>query len=227
MCGLKPISVSGSLPIKNIEEQLLGTAGRSLTDKTGVSLGTISNFSKYKRFAFLILNTHDAVVTFTVNAQSTSLAGATDVWNGDAFVASKMDIPANNFYRNVLITAVDYYRPYGLNDNEIHKKMKEKCISPLELALVEIAAKTECRYSDITSFERPAEEWDRKSLFINNNDQNIEVSINDDTAEIVCQYLNTRKDSDTALFVTERAPHRVGTAQMKYILKRIKKRCEP
>jgi integrase/recombinase XerD len=40
------------------------------------------------------------------------------------------------------------------------------------------------------------------------------------------KYLTTRKDTDTALFVTERAPHRMSIAQIRYIVKRVAKRSE-
>ncbi|PLT27471.1 tyrosine-type recombinase/integrase [Peribacillus deserti] len=37
-------------------------------------------------------------------------------------------------------------------------------------------------------------------------------------------YLANRHDQDSALFVTERCPHRMSTAQIRYIIKRISKR---
>lgn len=38
------------------------------------------------------------------------------------------------------------------------------------------------------------------------------------------RYLDTRNDSDSTIFVTERSPHRMSTAQMRYIIKRISNR---
>ena len=38
------------------------------------------------------------------------------------------------------------------------------------------------------------------------------------------KYLKSRKDSDDALFVTERSPHRMSIAQMRYVLKRAAKK---
>lgn len=41
---------------------------------------------------------------------------------------------------------------------------------------------------------------------------------------LLIEYMEFRKDEDVALFVTERAPHRMSIAEMRYILKRIAKR---
>ncbi len=38
------------------------------------------------------------------------------------------------------------------------------------------------------------------------------------------KYLDSRNDSDPAIFVTERSPHRMSIAQMRYVIKRISKR---
>jgi hypothetical protein len=86
-----------------VEEQVLGSPGTVLTDTISKSWGTVTNYTKYKRFAYLINNTHDAVVTFTINPQSTSLGGSTNVWNGAAFAPASIDIPAN-LGRNIFVT---------------------------------------------------------------------------------------------------------------------------
>ncbi len=41
---------------------------------------------------------------------------------------------------------------------------------------------------------------------------------------MVRDYLNERNDSDPAIFVMERSPHRMSIAQMRYIIKRISNR---
>ncbi|HZG71890.1 MAG TPA: tyrosine-type recombinase/integrase [Chondromyces sp.] len=38
------------------------------------------------------------------------------------------------------------------------------------------------------------------------------------------RYIESRDDNDAAIFVTERHPHRMSKAQMRYIIKRISKR---
>jgi integrase/recombinase XerD len=40
------------------------------------------------------------------------------------------------------------------------------------------------------------------------------------------KYFNVRKDTDMALFVTERKPHRMSIAEIRYVIKRVARRSE-
>jgi integrase/recombinase XerD len=61
-------------------------------------------------------------------------------------------------------------------------------------------------------------------LFEVKSDKEREVYFNVRCSIWLKKYLNERNDKDPAIFVTERSPHRMSIAQMKYIIKRISNR---
>ena len=67
--------------------------------------------------------------------------------------------------------------------------------------------------------------WGNQSaIVLGKGDKEREVYFNIRCDIWLKKYLDGREDNDPAIFVTERSPHRMSIAQMRYIIKRISKR---
>ena len=84
---------------------------------------------------------------------------------------------------------------------------------------------TGCRIGEIVSLDRARINWSNRSAIIRGKgDKEREVYFNIRCQIWLKRYLDNREDRDTAIFVTERDPHRMSIAQMRYIIKRISNR---
>lgn len=116
--------------------------------------------------------------------------------------------------------------PKALNEEDI-EALREACKSPLEHSLVEIMYTTGCRIGEIALLNRNNINWEDRSIIVKGKgDKEREVYFNVKCGIWLKKYLQQRKDTDTALFVTVKAPHRIGIAQIRYIIKQIAKRAE-
>ncbi|MBM7656415.1 tyrosine-type recombinase/integrase [Neobacillus cucumis] len=114
--------------------------------------------------------------------------------------------------------------PKFLTDFEI-EHLREACTSPLEKALFEFMFSTGCRIGEIVSLEKTRINWsDRSAIVRGKGDKEREVYFNIRCEIWLKRYLEERQDGDSAIFVTERYPHRMSIAQMRYIIKRISNR---
>jgi integrase/recombinase XerD len=115
-------------------------------------------------------------------------------------------------------------KPKYLSEEEI-LKLKDGCESLTEKTILEFSFATGCRVGEIANINRAAINWDNNSIDImgKGNKRRI-IYFSEPCKEILREYLAQRKDDDEALIVTERAPHRMSVAEMRYILKRIAKR---
>lgn len=114
--------------------------------------------------------------------------------------------------------------PKALNEEDI-ELLREACQSPLEHALVEILYTTGCRIGEIAGLNRNSISWEGRSVVVRGKgDKDREVYFTIKCGIWLKQYLKQRNDTDIAMFVTERAPHRMGIAQIRYIIKRIARR---
>jgi integrase/recombinase XerD len=105
--------------------------------------------------------------------------------------------------------------------------LQEACRTTLEHALIEFIYTTGCRIGEVHRLNRNAIDWENRSCIVlgkGNKEREVYFSIK--TAIWLKKYLNSRNDNDTALFVTERAPHRMSIAQIRYIVKRVARRSE-
>jgi integrase/recombinase XerD len=95
----------------------------------------------------------------------------------------------------------------------------------MEKALFEFMFSTGCRIGEIVSLDRNSINWSNRSVIVRGKgDKEREVYFNIRCDIWLKRYLDQRHDSDPALFVTERFPHRMSIAQMRYIIKRISSR---
>ncbi|MFC4408958.1 tyrosine-type recombinase/integrase [Chungangia koreensis] len=114
--------------------------------------------------------------------------------------------------------------PKYLTEREI-EHLREACHTPMEKALFEFMFSTGCRISEIANLEINHINWSNRSAIVRGKgDKEREVYFNVRCDIWLKRYLETRKDSDSAIFVTVRSPHRMSTAQMRYIIKRISSR---
>jgi integrase/recombinase XerD len=114
--------------------------------------------------------------------------------------------------------------PKFLTEFEI-EHLREACSSPLEKALFEFMFSTGCRIGEIVSLEKSRINWSNRSAIVRGKgDKEREVYFNIRCEIWLKRYLDQRQDGDPAIFVTERYPHRMSIAQMRYIIKRISNR---
>lgn len=114
--------------------------------------------------------------------------------------------------------------PKFLTEREI-EYLRDACISPMEKALFEFMFSTGCRIGEIVLLNRDDIKWASQSIIVRGKgDKEREVYFNVRCDIWLKKYLDTRRDRDSAIFVTERAPHRMSITQMRYIIKRISKR---
>jgi integrase/recombinase XerD len=105
--------------------------------------------------------------------------------------------------------------------------LQEGCRTALEHALVEFMYATGCRIGEVHRLNRNAIDWDNRSCIVmGKGDKEREVYFSIKAAIWLKKYLDGRKDNDMALFVTERKPHRMSIAQIRYVIKRVAKRSE-
>ncbi|MED1466940.1 tyrosine-type recombinase/integrase [Bacillus salipaludis] len=114
--------------------------------------------------------------------------------------------------------------PKFLTEIEI-EYLREACTSPLEKALFEFMFSTGCRIGEIVTLQRSRINWSNRSAIVRGKgDKEREVYFNIRCEIWLKRYFEQRQDDDAAIFVTERYPHRMSIAQMRYIIKRISKR---
>ena len=114
--------------------------------------------------------------------------------------------------------------PKFLTEREI-EHLREACITPMEKAIFEFMFSTGCRIGEIVSLEKNSINWsDRSAIVRGKGDKEREVYFNIRCDIWLKRYINSRQDKDPAIFVTERYPHKMSIAQMRYIIKRISNR---
>jgi integrase/recombinase XerD len=114
--------------------------------------------------------------------------------------------------------------PKFLTEREI-KLLREACLTPMENALFEFMFSTGCRIGEIVSLERNCINWSNHSAVVRGKgDKEREVYYNTRCDIWLKRYIERRQDKDPAIFVTERFPHKMSIAQMRYVIKRISNR---
>lgn len=114
--------------------------------------------------------------------------------------------------------------PKFLTEREI-EHLREACWTSMEKALFEFMFSTGCRIGEIVSLEKNCINWsDRSAIVRGKGDKEREVYFNIRCDIWLRRYIDSRTDKDPAIFVTERYPHRMSIAQMRYVIKRISSR---
>ncbi|MCM2534153.1 tyrosine-type recombinase/integrase [Neobacillus pocheonensis] len=116
--------------------------------------------------------------------------------------------------------------PKYLTELEI-EHLREACTTSMEKALFEFMFSTGCRIGEIVLLEKSRINWSNRSAIVRGKgDKEREVYFNIRCEIWLKRYLEQRIDSDPAIFVTERSPHTMSIAQMRYINKRISNRAQ-
>ncbi|TWE01129.1 phage integrase family protein [Neobacillus bataviensis] len=116
--------------------------------------------------------------------------------------------------------------PKFLTEREI-EHLREACFTPMEKALFEFIFSTGCRIGEIVSLERNCINCSHRSaIVLGKGDKEREAYFNIRCDIWLKRYLDLRQDKDPAIFVTERHPHKMSVAQIRYIIKRISNRAE-
>ncbi|PUB10585.1 site-specific tyrosine recombinase/integron integrase [Paenisporosarcina sp. OV554] len=114
--------------------------------------------------------------------------------------------------------------PKYLTEREI-ELLREACHLPIEKAIFEFMFSTGCRIGEIVSLEKNHINWSNQSAIVRGKgDKEREVYFNIRCDIWLKRYMDSRTDNDPAIFVTERHPHIMSVAQMRYIIKRISNR---
>lgn len=115
--------------------------------------------------------------------------------------------------------------PKALTVEEV-ETLRDACGSLLEHALIEFFFATGCRIGEAHRLNRNAIDWNRKAVTVlGKGNKEREVYFGSRAAIWMKRYLESRKDTDVALFVTEKAPHRPTIHQIQWYFKRVAKRC--
>jgi len=103
--------------------------------------------------------------------------------------------------------------------------LREGCITPFEHALIEFLYTTGCRIGEVHGLNRNAINWETRSVIVLcKGSREREVYFTVKCGIWLKKYLKDRRDNDTALFVTERAPRRMSISQLRHVVKRVAKR---
>lgn len=116
--------------------------------------------------------------------------------------------------------------PKFLTEEEI-ELLREACLSPFEKALFEFMYSTGCKIGEIVSLDQSSINFSEQSVIVyGKGKKEREVYFNTRCSIWLKRYINNRTDNEKALFVTIRAPHRMGIAQMRYVIKQISRRAK-
>lgn len=111
--------------------------------------------------------------------------------------------------------------PKALSQEDV-ENLREACKTPQEHAIIEFMYTTGCRIGEVIRINKGDIDWDNRScIVLGKGDKEREVYFNVKCAIWLKKYLNSRNDTDMALFVTERAPRRMNVANMRYVVKRV------
>lgn len=114
--------------------------------------------------------------------------------------------------------------PKALSEENL-EMLREGCKSPREHALVETFFASGCRLGELSGLNKRDLNWEKRTfMVIGKGDKERECYFTVKAAIWIRKYLNSRKDEDPALFVTERAPHRMSVERIREIIKEIAKR---
>ena len=129
-------------------------------------------------------------------------------------------LPANPAYR-LMEPKIGQRLPKALSEEDT-EMLREGCKTAMEHALIEFAYTTGCRVGEMFRLDRNQIDWEARScIVLGKGDKEREVYFSIKAGIWLKKYLINRHDKDPALFVTERAPHRMSIAEIRYITKRV------
>jgi len=98
--------------------------------------------------------------------------------------------------------------------------LEEACKNPKEHALTEFFFSTGCRISEVQALNKSDINWENRSCVVmGKGSKQREVYFSIKAKIWLKWYIDSRKDADLALFVTDRAPHRMSKDTMRRNIK--------
>lgn len=114
--------------------------------------------------------------------------------------------------------------PKALSVEEV-ELLRDACRTIQEHALVEFFFATGGRVGELVALNRNAIDWQRAAVLVfGKGAKEREVYLGAKATIWLRRYLGSRRDTDLALFVTTRAPHRLTVHQAEYIFRRVASR---
>lgn len=132
-----------------------------------------------------------------------------------------------NPMRNIKQTKVEKRVRKALSDEEL-ERLRCVCETPREKAIVEFMYSTGCRVSEVESVNISDINWSKRSLMvIGKGNKEREVYLNARAILMLHNYLATRTDNNSALFVCSKGEHaRMGVRSLQKTIKELGKRAE-
>jgi integrase/recombinase XerD len=118
------------------------------------------------------------------------------------------DCIAKNPMLQIKTTKVDKYVRKALSLEEL-EMLRDACINPREKAMVEVFYSTASRLDEIQKLNKDDIDWSTgKVLVFGKGRKERPVYLNAKAKVYLWKYLNSRNDTNEALFVSERQPHK-------------------
>jgi len=115
--------------------------------------------------------------------------------------------------------------PKALTPDEL-EWLRDACVTTRDHALVEFFFATGCRVGEVHRLHRHDLDGQRQAVIVlGKGNKEREVYLGSKARIWIQRYLAERQDGDPALFVTERAPHRLSIHGIQQAFKRIANRC--
>ena len=115
--------------------------------------------------------------------------------------------------------------PKALTMDEL-EWLRDACRTTLEHAVVEFFFATGCRVGEAVRLNRRDVDWQRGSVVVvGKGNKEREVYLGSKAPIWLTRYFAERQDADPALWVTERAPHRLSIHGLQGVFKRVAARC--
>ncbi len=111
--------------------------------------------------------------------------------------------------------------PKFLTEEDV-ETLREACSTPREHAIIEFLYTSGCRIGETVALDKLAINFQNNSVIVHGKgDKDREVYFTTKCRIWLKKYLESRRDNDPALFVTERAPRRISISQMRGIVKKV------
>lgn len=106
------------------------------------------------------------------------------------------------------------------------ERLREACKNPRDKALLCLLYSTGCRIGEVHKMDRRDVNWENRSIIvIGKGDKQREVYFDTKTTIWLKEYLESRSDTNEALFVSPYSPHqRTSISQLRYTVKQVAKR---
>lgn len=124
--------------------------------------------------------------------------------------------------RKIKLPKLEQRIPKALSIDEL-ENLREGCYTLREKALLEVFYASGCRLAEIYNLDRSDIDWHERcfSVIGKGNKERV-VFIGARAAHVIKNYLNSRKDTEKALFVTERGKsRRLSQRSIHYIFKKV------